>query len=117
MIRLALNMIRWLIVAVLFVATLFGVGLLATDYYTHTEAFYESLNPDVLMAMHEYVWECTNETTEDALKCGNLRCFDTPIYTADNKVYCGNEDTEIDNCEWTTETRKLCGWKKWVVDK
>ncbi len=67
MIKDVKDVIIWAISVVLLTIFTFGIALLAISYYTHTEEFYDSLNPDVLMPMHGYLWECHEDEIVDDL--------------------------------------------------
>lgn len=56
------NPLRLLIIIALIIILEFGVALFAADYYIHTEIFYDSVNPDILMGKHGYLWQCDNST-------------------------------------------------------
>lgn len=93
------NPLRLGIVIVLIIILEFGIALLAANYYVHTEQFYDDINPDVLMATHDYLWECTNETMYSHVS--NCEKY--------NGIYVFNE-----KCDINISKAHFCGWKKWV---
>ena len=94
---LALKFGKWLTIVALFAVLEFFIAMAAVDYYTHTEDFYQSINPDVWMSVHGYLPSCMNETTV-------------------NITLCDSQNVCYDDGPTRSETRRFCGWAKWIKE-